>query len=159
MKRFFILIFVFHSLLLLLSWDCSSDTPEIEVVEFEGFQKEYELKSEPVEWLDIWNCGDMRIYDSIMVVVDWKREGGSIRAFNLNTKTLIGAFGGFGKGPGEFFSPPNMTPLFSYQGTDLIIQLYDNGRRSFQNINLNKSIEKKRMVEISKFILPDGLWA
>ncbi len=159
MNRSLFLILIFPVLFLMLSWGCTSDNPEIEVVEFEEFQKEYELKSEPVEWLDIRNCGDMRIYDSIMVVVDWKRAGGSIRVFNLNTKTLIGAFGGFGKGPGEFFSSPNMTPLFSYQDQDLIIQLYDNGRRTFQNINLNKSIEKRRIVEISKFQLPDGLRA
>lgn len=143
---------------LIVTIACSRETSTVEVVEFNEFQQNIELKAEPVEWLDIWNCGDIRIYDSLMAVVDWKRKGGSIRVYNLNTKKLLGAFGSFGKGPGEFFKPPTMTPIFSHQGKDLIIQLYDNGRRSFHNINLTKSLEGRGVVEQSEFLLPEGMF-
>jgi hypothetical protein len=136
-----------------LGTGCSDPTNE-NVVEFGSFQKEYQLHSEVVEWLDIWNCTDLRIYDSILVAIDWKREK-IFRVYNIDSKILISTFGTYGEGPQEFFHCPKLTPVFYFEGKDLIIQLWDWGRSTLLNINLSKSIKESRLVEKSKYVLPD----
>jgi hypothetical protein len=138
---------------LIVATGCSSDPLKGKVVEFDKFQKEYQLQSEVVDWMDIWNCADLRIYDSILVAVEWKREK-IFQVYNIHSKKLIGTFGSYGKGPGEFFNCPELNSVFFYKGKDLIIQLFNRGMLTLQNINLSKSIEECRLVEDGKYKLP-----
>ncbi len=140
--------------LLILTYDCSSEQFKGKVVEFDQFKQEFSPSSEVEGWLNIYNCYGLRIYDSVLVAIDWKRDT-LFQAYNLNSKKLIGAFGGYGKGPGEFFNEPKLTPVFFYEGEDLVIQIYDRGRLTFQNINLRKLIECGKIVEHDNFVLPN----
>jgi len=154
MNRIFI-PFSFGLASLILSPGCSSDPLKDKVVEFDKFQTEYLVKAEPVEWLDIWKYNGLRIYDSILVAVDWGQEK-LFRVYSLDSHKLIGTFGNRGKGPHEFIGAPVLTSVFFYEDQDLIIQYYDDERRTIQNINLNKSIDASEVVEHSRYVLPEN---
>ena len=141
-------------MILLLGTGCSTETSISNVVEYEDFQKEFKLKSEVEEWLDLWECSDLRIYGKILVAIDFKRER-IFHVYNLETKKLIGSFGRFGNGPNEYSRAPKFTSVYSYEGIDLIIQIYDHNRKTLQNINLTKSIEDGYVSETSKIKFPD----
>lgn len=148
------MLFFFALTSLILGPGCSSDPLKDKVVEFDKFQKEYQVKAEPVEWLDIWNYHGLRIYDTILVAVDWGQDK-LFRVYSLNSHKLIGAFGSRGKGPGEFIRPPELTSVFSFVDQVLIIQCYDYERRTIQNINLSQSINAGKVVEHNRYVLPE----
>lgn len=141
-------------MILILGTGCSTEPLASNVVEFEDFQKEFKLDSEVEEWLDLWECSDLRIYDKILVAIDFKRER-IFHVYNVESQKLIGTFGRVGNGPNEYSRAPKFTSVYSYEGKDLIIQIYDHNRKSLQNINLTKSIDEGHVVETSKIKFPD----
>lgn len=148
-----ICLFAIVLLALITGFGCSTKPSTDNVVEYESFQKEYQLESEVEEWLDIWNCIDLRIYDSILVAVDWKREK-IFHVYNLNTRSLVGQFGKFGQGPGEYFDRPRLNTISFYEEGNLIIQIYDTGRHELHNIDLNKSTKEGQTVYHSEYKMP-----
>lgn len=146
-------VFVAVIALLILIFGCSSEQFKGKVVDYDHFREEFGASAETEDWLNIYNCSGLRIYDSVLVAIDWKRDT-LFQAYNLNTKKLIGTFGGYGKGPGEFFEVPELTPVFFYDGKDMVIQIYDRGRMTFKNVDLSKSMRNGKIFEHDKFILP-----
>lgn len=141
-------------LYLIVGSGCSTEPSTNNVVEYDSFQKEYQLESEVEEWLDIWNCIDLRIYDSILVAVDWKREK-LFHVYNLNSRSLIGQFGRIGQGPDEYFDRPRLNTIYFYEDGELIIQIFDTGRHELHNTNLNKSTSEGNPVYHSEYKMPN----
>jgi hypothetical protein len=133
---------------------CSSEMKNEKVTEFESFRNEYQLAQETAEWLEVFNCCGIAIYDSLLVAVEWGGER-VFHVYNLNTKQLAGTFGRFGKGPGEFFSCPDFTSVYFLEGSDLIIQIFDVGRMTLKNINLSQSVKTHSLVLQDDYILPE----
>ena len=139
---------------LILTFSCTSHPKNDQVAEFKTFPKEYQLTSQTEEWLDIWLCGDLRIYDSILVAISWQSEK-FIQVYDLKSKSRIGAFGTEGKGPNEFFGNVQLTPVFFHEGTDLIIQIHESGRKILRNINLTQSMATGKVVTQDTFTIPE----
>lgn len=149
-------IYILLTASLIIYTGCSTVQPDRNVVEYGNFNKEFSIKPKVVDWLDIWNCYDMRIYDSILVAVDWKRDK-IFRVYNINSKKFIGSFGNIGKGPGEFFNTPRITSASSYNKGKLIFQVYDRGRSNIQNIDLFSSISEGNIITTNVYDLPQGI--
>ncbi len=142
------------STITLICFACSTSPKNEKEVEFTSFQNTINLTQETVEWLDVYNCGGLVIYDSILVAIDWRRDK-IFRVYSLNSKQLIGAFGGYGKGPTEFFNLPSFTSLLYLEGHEIFVQVFDIGRMTIININLTKSVESGNLIVSKQVKIPE----
>lgn len=152
MKPLYPILFLF----LLLLAGCKTAPTENNLIEFGEFQQEFTLKEEPMEWIEVYRCGGLAIFENLIVVIDLNGDH-LFKVYNLDTKAFMGSFGARGKGPDEFAFPPEFTSVYRAQEDDLVFQVFDPVSRTVVNLRLEESINAHRPVLESKYHLPDEL--
>ena len=146
MSQKFLIIFLGYFL-----YGCCS--PKETVVFFESFPKSDSLKSEKVEWIDNYKVEDIKIVDSLLILVDSKNKK-YIYVYNLTNHKLISSLGRKGKGPEEFVRAPLLS---NYCGSneDFILPIFDQTKRILYKLKMsNDGFFLSNEVKLPKDLYP-----
>jgi hypothetical protein len=134
--------------------NCTNNNTHNNLTEFDKFENCYDINAEAVDWLDLWVCTDMAIFDRLLVAIDWGKDN-IFNVYNIDSQKFIGSFGSHGKGPGEFAQVPELNSVSYIQNNETIFQIFNTEKNIIQNINLNESLKNSKLAIFLEIKVPD----
>jgi len=124
---------------------------------FNEFQTEYTIKSTTPGWVDNNVVINMKIYDSILAVVDNQNEN-ILYFYDLKAKNHIGSIGSKGKGPNEFVNCPVLSKNYINQKKDIVFQIFDRDHQTFYDLQLYESLKSGILNMTKSATLPKKMY-
>jgi hypothetical protein len=119
--------------------------PDESIVYYDSFQIEKSLEGEKIDWIDASSGFDMKLYDSILVVVA-EKSSHIFHIYNYKTHKKLAEIGTTGQGPGEFAGFPRLMDYYTETNDEIFCWIKDSNRRQFLQVLLLASIQSGRFI-------------
>jgi hypothetical protein len=119
--------------------------PDKSIVRYDSFEIDQSLEGEKIDWIDAGSGFDMKLYDSILVVVA-EKSSHIFHIYNYKTHKKLAEIGTSGQGPGEFAGFPWLMDYYTESDDEIFCWIKDSNRRQFLQVSLLASIQSGQFI-------------